>query len=107
MKMLRKSLVIFILVFLLFPLFAGEGKLFKAVGSTSPAFQEACNMDNCNPNMPKCPLCPSSSSINLYLNQETGAYLPILTSSLVLVCVDTLSDQGFVKSIFRPPTLLS
>jgi hypothetical protein len=71
------------------------------------SFQKPCDMDHCNPNMPKCPLCPSSSSINLYLNHAAEAYLPTLTSSLILVSVDTLSDQGFVKSIFHPPTSLS
>jgi hypothetical protein len=105
--MLRKSLVILILIVLLLPLFAEESGLFKAVSTASPAFQKPCDMDDCNPNMPKCPLCPSSRSINLYLHQETTAYLPTITSSIVLVCVDTLSDQGFVSSIFRPPTLLS
>jgi len=105
--MLKKSLIIFILIVLLLPLFTEEGGLFKAASNASPSFQKPCDMDGCNPNMPKCPLCPSSSSTNLYLHQEITAYPPTLTSSLILVCVDTLSDQGFVKSIFRPPTSLS
>jgi hypothetical protein len=105
--MLKKSIIIFILIVLLLPLFDEEGGLFKAVSNTSPAFQNLCGMVDCNPGMPKCPLCPSFHSINLYLHQETGVYLPTLTSSLVFICVDTLSDQGFVKSIFRPPTSLA
>jgi len=105
--MLKKSLVIFILVAFLLPFFAEEDGLLRAVSSAFPAFQNLCNMGDCNPNTPKCPLCPSSSSTKPYLCHETPVYLPTLTSSLVLVCVDTLSDQGFVKSIFRPPTLLS
>jgi hypothetical protein len=71
------------------------------------SFQKPCDMDHCNPGMPKCPLCSSSSSINLYLNHAAEAYLPTLTSSLMVVSVDTLSDQGFVKSVFHPPTSLS
>jgi hypothetical protein len=105
--MLKKGLNIFISILLLLPLFAGEAGLFQAASNASPSFQKPCDMDDCNPNMPKCPLCPSSSSTNLYFHHETAAYLPILTSSLILICVDTLSDQGFVQSIFRPPTSLS
>ncbi len=105
--MLKKGLIIFILIALLLPFFAEEDGFFKAASSASPAFQNPCGMDDCNPGMPKCPLCPSFRSINLYLHQETGVCLPIFTSSLIFIRVDTLSDQGFVKSIFRPPILLS
>jgi hypothetical protein len=105
--MIKKALIIFILIALPLPFFSEEAGLLKTVSGASPSFQKPCGMDDCNPAMPKCPLCPSSNSINLYLHQETGVYVPILTSSLVFVSVDTLSDQGFVKSIFRPPTLLS
>src|SRR5512136_1688969 len=105
--MLKKALIIFILVAFLLPFFLEEGGLFKVVSSASPAFQKPCNMDDCTSSMPKCPLCPSSSPINLYLHQETEVCLPILTSSSIHVSVETLSDQGFVKSIFRPPASLS
>jgi len=105
--MLKRTINIFISFSLVLLLFSGATVFPQAVRNNSASFQKPCNMDDCNPGMPKCPLCPSSSSINLYLHQETGAYLPILTSSLIFICVDTLSDQGFVKSIFRPPTSLS
>src|SRR4030042_6552122 len=105
--MLKKGLNILIAILLILPLFTGEAGFFKAISHASPSFQKACDMDDCNPNMPKCPLCPSFSSINLYLYHGIGVYLPILTSSLIFICVDTLSDQGFVKSIFHPPTSIS
>jgi hypothetical protein len=105
--MLKKGLNIFISILLLLPLFAGEVGFFQAVSNASPSFQKPCDMDDCNPNMPKCPLCPSFSSINLYLYYEAAVYLPTPTSSFIQLSVNTLSDQGFVKAIFHPPTITS
>src|SRR4030042_3019454 len=68
------------------------------------SFQKPCDMDHCSPYMPRCPLCPSSGSIHPYLYHEGGAYLPPLASSLVLISPEALRDQGFVRSVFRPPT---
>jgi len=105
--MLKKGLNIFISILLLLPLFIGEVGFFQAVSHASPSFQKTCDMDDCNPNMPKCPLCPSFSSINLYLSHEPAAYLPTPVFSFILLSVSTLSDQGFVKAIFHPPTTIS
>jgi hypothetical protein len=67
------------------------------------SYQKPCDMDHCNPQTPKCPLCPSSNSIKSSLYQESEVYLPPLTSSGILVSTETLSDQGVMRSIFRPP----
>jgi hypothetical protein len=80
------------------------GGFSKTVNNDPPSFQKPCDMNHCNPHVPKCPLCPSPSSTNLYFSQEMGAYLPTLTSLFILITIDNLSDQGFVKSIFHPPT---
>jgi hypothetical protein len=103
----KKILSIFILILLLLPLFAGEVGFFQAVSHAFPSFQKTCDMNDCNPSMPKCPLCPSFRSINLYLYSEATPYLPTPTFSFILLSVSTLSDQGFVKAIFRPPTITS
>ncbi len=105
--MLRKGLNIFIAILLLLPLFAGETAFFQAVSHASPYLQKTCDMDDCNPNMPKCPLCPSFRSANVYLFHESVSYFPPLSSSFIIVSMDTLSDQGVVRTIFRPPTSLS
>jgi hypothetical protein len=105
--MLKKGLSIFISILLLLPLFTGVVGFSQMISGDPPSFQKTCDMDNCNPNMPKCPLCPSSGFVNLFLPHETGACLPVLTSSLILICLSTLSDQGFVQSIFHPPTSIS
>jgi len=101
--MLKKVLNTLFSILLLLPLFAGEVGFFQAVSNASPSFQKPYDMDDCNPNMPKCPLCPSSSSINLYLYHEAAAYLPTPTSSFILLSVSTLSDQEVIKTIFHPP----
>jgi hypothetical protein len=105
--MSKKALNIFISILLLLPLVTGQVGFFQAVSHASPSFQKACDMDDCNPNMPKCPLCPSFNSTNLYLNYESESYLPILSSSHIFLSIETLSDQGVVKTIFHPPTSLS
>ena len=93
---------------------AGLGFAFTSLSGSScgktsdgPGFKKPCEMDHCSPNIPKCPLCPSFGSQAPCLNQGTLAYLPPLDSSFVSVCLDTLSDQGFIGSIFRPPTSIS
>ena len=70
------------------------------------SLQKTCDMDHCNPNLPKCPLCPSSISVNPFLLQETDAYLPTPTASFIPASNDTLSDQEVVKSIFHPPATI-
>ena len=109
--MLRKVIHILISILLLLPLLTGMLGFPQLANNYLPSFQKTCDMDHCDmdhssPNTPRCPLCPSSSSANLYFYQEAGAYLPVLTSSFVLVCLDSLTDQEFVKKIFHPPTLL-
>ncbi len=109
--MLRKISHIFISILVLLPFFTGISGFPQLANAYPPSFQKTCDMDHCdmdhsNPNTPKCPLCPSLSSTNLYFYHEAGAYLPVLTSSFVLVCLDSLTDQEFVKTIFHPPTLL-
>src|SRR4030042_1040127 len=105
--MLSKALNIFMSILLLLPLLIGEVGFFQMVNNDPPSFQKPCDMDHCNPYMPKCPLCLSLSSSNLYLHHEAGAYLPIPTSSFILLSVSTFSDQGVVKTIFHPPTAIS
>src|SRR4030043_1226615 len=105
--MLSKALNIFMSILLLLPLLIGEVGFFQMVNNDPPSFQKPCDMDHCNPYMPKCPLCPSSSFMRLYLPNGTRIYAPTLTSLFYPISADTLSDQGYVKSIFHPPTSIS
>ena len=53
---------------------------------------------------PVCSDCPFSDYDDDYLLKEVEPYLPAPTFCLALVSLSTLPDQGFVKSIFHPPT---
>src|SRR4030042_6335993 len=82
--MLRKIVHVFISILVLLPFFTGISGFPQLANNYLPSFQKPCDMDdcdmdNCNSHMPKCPLCPSSSSVNLYLHQKAGVYLPTPT----------------------------
>jgi hypothetical protein len=66
-------------------------------------FTKPSDMGHCNSDMPKCPLCPSSNSSIQLVRQEVADYLPTPISSFILFTLGTLSDQGFIKTIFHPP----
>jgi hypothetical protein len=105
--MSRKALNIFISILLLLPLFTGVVGFSQPINKSPASFQKTCDMDDCNPYMPKCPLCPSSNSTIQLFHQEAAAYLPTPISSFILISVSALSDQGVVKTIFHPPTFNS
>ena len=107
--MLRKIVHVFISILLLLPLLTGMPGFGQFANNYLPSFQKTCDMDdcdmdNCNPHMPKCPLCPSSNSFIQLFRQEVADYLPTPTSSFILFTSGILSDQGFVRAIFHPPT---
>jgi hypothetical protein len=107
--MLRKFINSFVSILLLLPVFTGASTSFAPIDHDPPSFQKPCDMDDCdmddcNPNMPKCPLCPSSNSFVQLFGQELADYLPTPTSSFIVLTLGTLSDQGFVRRIFHPPT---
>lgn len=111
-NVLKKVLNIFISIFLLLPLFTEVARFPQTTDNDPVSFQKPCDMDdcdmdNCDAHMPKCPLCPSSGSMSLYLSNGIRIYTPIFTSSFNPISVDTLSDQGYVRSVFRPPTSIS
>ncbi len=39
-----------------------------------------------------------------YLSNQRDSYLPTHEFCLIRIRINALNDQGFVKSIFRPPT---
>lgn len=99
----KRLIKTFISISLIVHLFAGVIVFPQAVNNHPPSCQKPCSMDDCKPNMPTCPLCPSFSSINIYPYHEAAAYLPTPTSSFILLSVSALSDQGVIKTIFHPP----
>lgn len=102
--MLKATLNIFISILLLQHLFVGAAPFSQPVDQPYASFQKPCDMDHCNPYMQKCPLCPTSNSTIPLFHQATIFYLPAISSSFISLHEDSLSDQGFVKAIFHPPT---
>lgn len=66
--------------------------------------QHPCDIaDHCNPMAPKCPLCPSWTSLNGYLLHESEDYLPPPLSAFIMTQSETFSDQGVVRTVYHPP----
>jgi len=72
-------------------------------GAPVPSFKNTCDMDACNGLLPECPCCPSSGFVNPYARQAAEFHFLIPCSSLGLIDLSHLSNQEFVKLIFRPP----
>jgi hypothetical protein len=107
--MQKKISHVFMSILVLLPFFTVAPAFPQLANNDLPSFQKTCDMDHCdmdtcNPDMPKCPLCPSSSSFVQLFRQVVADYLPTPTSSFILFTSGILSDQGFVRAIFHPPT---
>jgi hypothetical protein len=103
-QMPTKVISVVISVLLLCPLFIGIAGSSQLHERDLPSFQKPCHIDSCFPHSSKCPLCTSSTTFMPYHHQQVGDYLPTLSLALLPLSDTRLSDQDFVKSIFRPPT---
>lgn len=106
-SMQKKVLKYFMPVLVLIFLFTGTSisfQTFDAGLSSSVHFENTCDMCCCSSENPACLLCMTSNSNGLYLPKKTDLYLPMLPNSLILIDINTLPDQGFVKTIYHPPT---
>jgi len=103
----KKILIIIIAVSLFYPVLSAVNGFSMPLNGDTPSFRQACHMDGCNPNMPKCPLCPSWGSAGQYYCPMIQVYLPELASSFISFAQSSLSDQEVVRLIFRPPTFLT
>jgi hypothetical protein len=57
-----------------------------------------------DPGTPECPNCVSlEDSIDPFLHEDAGTYQLKAVSPLIPIALEVLLDQGFVRSIFRPP----
>ena len=70
-------------------------------GSQSP-----CDTGSSGPLMPECSHGQFFEEIDPFLHEGTEPFQPKALSSLILIAPDALLDQGFVRSIFRPPTAI-
>lgn len=100
---MKKGLVIFTIL-MFFILIIGVVYLppsFKYNDTTS--FKKTCHINLSM--MPDCPLCPSLNLINCLLFYENSDNI-LIPVSFILIEKDNLSDQGFVRLIFHPPTII-
>ncbi|MEO0266497.1 MAG: hypothetical protein ABIM43_07850 [candidate division WOR-3 bacterium] len=83
---------------------------YKELCDTTPSCDMGDMNSHCNKKadnkLPLCPLCPSFYSFNPYLPNGGEIFFTPQVSSLISVPLETLRDQGFVASIFHPPTLI-
>jgi hypothetical protein len=56
------------------------------------------------PLMPECSYGLSFEEIDPFLHEDTGTYQVKVVSPLIPIPPEAFLDQGFVRSIFRPPT---
>ena len=67
--------------------------------------QSSCDTSQCDSQIPECPNCVSmEDSIDPFLPEDTNIYQKEVVSALILLTPEGLLDQGFVRSIFHPPT---
>lgn len=105
----KKVLKYFMPALVLIFLFTGTSNSFQTVDAGLPSsvhFENSCDMCCCNSENPACLLCMTSNSNGLYLPKKTDLYLPMSPNSLILIDINTLPDQGFVKTIYHPPTFI-
>lgn len=93
---------ILVAILLLMPLITLDASSFDTA-TVALQSHEPCHMDDCNPLVPNCPLCPFASSSPFYLPNGIEVFTPTVFSPFILVNYERFSDQGFVKAIFRPP----
>ena len=78
---------------------------FSALGNTlGSGSQSPCDTNQRDPRAPECPSCVSlEDSIDPFLHEDTETYQLKAVSPLIPIATEVLLDQGFVRSIFRPP----
>jgi len=104
--MFKKGLNIFTAALLLLLLFRGTSYSHQALDEVNfpqISVEKKCSMDCCGSRSAACPLCMTSYSIGLFFLKKAELYIPILSYSVISIDLDTLSDQGFLKSICHPP----
>ncbi len=66
--------------------------------------ESSCDNESGNHQPPFCPLCPSIYSFTPYLPNGDETFFTDSVSLFITPYLETLTDQGYIKSVFRPPT---
>ena len=100
----RRLIIIIQIVLVIFPSLLGAHD-FSAVGNILGfGSQIPCDANQSDPRMPECPNCISLEDPgDPFLHEDTETYQLKVFLPLIPIAPDTLPDQGYVQSIFRPP----
>jgi hypothetical protein len=102
---MRKKIINTCLLILVFLSSLSGAHDFSQLGNNPGSGSQAhCNTEQCNPCIPESPYCPYFEDIDPFLHQEMEPCQPRAVSLSLPVAPEALFDQGFVRSIYRPPT---
>lgn len=73
------------------------------LGKPVLSFENICNVGGCDCPLPKCHLCLSSGLDISWTHRASGFHFARPSFTHVSMNPDCLSNQEFVKLIFRPP----
>ncbi len=94
-----------LVVFIIIPSLLGAHDLSPFGNILGPGPQSPFDKNQHDSRMPECPNCVSwEDSTDPFLHEDTEIYLLRAVSPSSPIAPVVLLDQGFVRSIFRPPT---
>jgi hypothetical protein len=102
--MLWRLLSTILVVLVIIPSLLGAHDFSRLGENPVSGSQSPCDTSPCGPLMPERSHGLSFEEIDPYLYEGTEPYQPKTLSSLILIAPEAFLDQGFVRSIFRPPT---
>jgi hypothetical protein len=102
--MLWRLISSILIVLVIIPSLLGAHEFFPLENFPGSASQGPSDTDPSGPLMPECSHGPSFEENDPYLYEGTEPYQPKTLSSFITIPPEVLLDQGFVRSIFRPPT---
>jgi len=102
--MLWRLISSILVVFVIIPSLLGAHDFSPLGNIPGSGSQSPCDTCPIGPLMPECSHGLSFEEIDPFLHEGTESYQPKTLSSLILIAFEAFLDQGFVRSIFRPPT---
>jgi hypothetical protein len=102
--MLWRLISTILVVLVIIPSFLGAHDFSQLGKDPVSGSQGPCDTGSNGPLMPECSHGQSFEEIDPFLHEGTEPFQPKTLSSLILIAPEAFLDQGFVRSIFRPPT---
>jgi hypothetical protein len=101
----RKLIITIQVVLVIIPSLLWANDLSSLGNILGPGSQIPCGANQSDPGMPECPNCVSlDDTVDPFLHEYTETYQFKTVSLSIPIAPEVLLDQGYVRSIFRPPT---